>query len=83
MADDENHSEVTEVDGHGNPPISRPTRKEQSDQVSAWVLTAWMVAAPLLMLITIWLLTVFGSRSGRPEREQARPRINHVSVHAH
>jgi len=59
MTDEENRSGDSGFDDQGDPSTALPQRKEQSDQVSAWVLTAWMVAAPLLMLITIWLLTVF------------------------
>jgi hypothetical protein len=58
MTDEENRADVAGSDDRSETqPV--PRRKEQSDQVSAWVLTAWMVAAPLLMLITIWVLTIF------------------------
>jgi hypothetical protein len=58
MTDEENRADVAGIDDRSETPTA-PRRKEQSDQVSAWVLTAWMVAAPLLMLITIWVLTIF------------------------
>ena len=34
-------------------------KRGTSTKTSAWVLTAWMVLAPLLMLATVWLLLVF------------------------
>ena len=58
---DESRSEITDVDDRGETPLA-PRRKASSDHVSAWVMTAWLVAAPLLMLITIWVLTVFRKR---------------------
>jgi len=51
----------TDVVGHegGDRLPDMPVRKAISNQVSMWVLTAWMILAPLLMLGTIWLLTIF------------------------
>lgn len=61
MVDEENGADVAGIDDRSEMPRA-PRRKAQSDQVSAWVLTAWLVAAPLLMLITIWVLTIFRKR---------------------
>ena len=43
---------------------SEPHSNAHNTQRSAWLLTAVMVLAPLLMLVTIWVLTLF--RVNRP-----------------
>jgi hypothetical protein len=47
------------LDAANDIPAPPSSKKAGSDQVSAWMLTGWLVLAPLLMLITIWVLTIF------------------------
>ena len=39
-----------------------PPSKTEDTQRSAWMLAGWLVLAPLLMLITVWVLTLLKIR---------------------
>lgn len=54
---DETRADVQQVSGERR--VEPAGRRATSTKTSAWVLTAWMVLAPLLMLVTVWLLLVF------------------------